>query len=36
MSDQSIYILEAPAEPDWQTEEGHKYLLECNWGVDYL
>ena len=33
---QSIYIIEAPDEPDWQIEEGNQYLLECDWGVDYL
>ena len=36
VSPRTIYLIDAPEEPDWQLEEGTRYLLHCTWGVDYL
>ena len=36
ISDETIYLIDAPTEPDWQTEEETKYLMHCTWNVDYL
>lgn len=35
LSHNTVYLIEAPDEPDWQPEEA-EYLLHCTWGVDYL
>ena len=37
LSAESLYLIEAPHEPDWQlTETINQYLLQCDWGVAYL
>ena len=34
-TDDLLYLIQAPYEPDWQDDD-EEYLLECDWGVNYL
>lgn len=41
LSREKLYLIEAKDEGDWEgefedNEESDSYLLECNWGVEYL